>query len=103
MRAGKLTHTITIQRFASTVDEYGTVVEDWTTFATVKAELIQSSTTEFLRSFGTSEEPAIIFRIRYREDITLADRVMHGGNVFDLKEIRELGRRAGLELRCAGA
>ncbi|WP_332712617.1 phage head closure protein [Pelagibacterium mangrovi] len=101
MRAGKLTHTITIQRFTSTVDEYGTVVEDWTTLATVKTEIIQASTTEFLRSFGTSEEPAIIFRIRHKRGITLADRVMHGGNVLDIKEIRELGRRAGLELRCA--
>lgn len=103
MRAGKLDKTIILQRFASAVDGYGTVTEDWTTLATVKAQVIQSSTEEFMRAWGTTFEPAIVFRIRYREGITLADRVEHGDQHFDIKEIKDLGRRAGLELRCVGA
>lgn len=103
MRAGKLDKAITIQRFTSTVDAYGTVTENWTDLAPVKAQVIQSSTEEFMRAWGTSSEPVIVFRIRYREDITLADRIQHGDQHFDIKEIKDLGRRVGLELRCAGA
>lgn len=101
MRAGKLTKTIVIQRVTTTVDEYGTPIEGWATVATVRADLIQSSVEEFMRSFGTSAETAVIFRIRYLDGVTTADRVTHDGRSFDVKEIKELGRREGLELRCA--
>lgn len=100
MRAGRLDKTITIDRFASSVDEYGTVKDDWTSVATVRAQLIQSNTEEFMRSFGVSSETAIVFRIRHRDDLTVADRVTYDGRHHDLKEIKELGRRAGLDLRC---
>nr|WP_024587623.1 phage head closure protein [Aliihoeflea sp. 2WW] len=100
MRAGKLDKTITIERFASTVDEYGTVTEEWTAVATVRAQIIQSTTEEFMRSFGVSAETAIVFRIRNIEGLTTADRVTYQGRPHDLKEIKELGRRAGLDLRC---
>lgn len=100
MRAGKLDKTIVIERFTSTVDDYGTVTEDWTDVATVRAQVIQSTTEEFMRSFGVSSETAIIFRIRNIEGLTTADRITYQGRHHDLKEVKELGRRAGLDLRC---
>lgn len=103
MRAGKLDKTITVQRFASAVDDYGTETQAWSTVATVRAQVIQSSTEEFLKAFGTTPESAIVFRIRHRDGIVLADRVAYAGRAYDLKEIKELGRREGLELRCVAA
>lgn len=100
MRAGKLDKTITLQRFTSTVDEYGTPIEAWADLATVRAQLVQSTTEEFMRGWGASSEAAIVFRIRHIEGITLADRVSYQGRAYDLKEIKELGRREGLDLRC---
>lgn len=100
MRAGKLDRIIDIQRHAMTVDDYGTEMEAWTTVATVRAQLIQSSTEEFMRSFGSSEESTVIFRVRYREDFSPPDRVTYRGQSFDIKEIKELGRQDGLDLRC---
>lgn len=100
MRAGKLDKIITIERVTTTVDEYGTPVEGWAEVATVRAQLIQSTTEEFMRSFGVSSETAVIFRIRHMDGITLADRVTYDGRHHDLKEIKELGRREGLDLRC---
>ncbi|MEO9340466.1 phage head closure protein [Mesorhizobium sp. SB112] len=100
MRAGKLDKTITIDRFTSTVDDYGTVIEDWTTVATVRAQIIQASTEEFMRSFGVSTETAVVFRIRNIDGLTTADRVIYGGRQHDIKEVKELGRREGLDLRC---
>lgn len=100
MRAGKLDKTIKIQRRGETVDEYGTVGEGWTDLATVRAQVITSSTEEFLQSAGTTGQTAMVFRIRHREGILLTDRVTHRGQAFDIKEVKELGRRDGLDLRC---
>ncbi|WP_313193702.1 phage head closure protein [Shinella zoogloeoides] len=100
MRAGKLDKTITLQRFTSTVDDYGTPIETWTDLATVRAQIIQATTEEFMKGWGASTEAATVFRIRHMDGITPADRVTYQGRAYDLKEIKELGRREGLDLRC---
>ena len=103
MRAGKLDQTITIERGAATVDEYGTPSEGWSPVATVRAQVIQASTEEFLKGFGETAETAIIFRIRHMDGIRVADRVTYDGRHHDIKEVKELGRREGLDLRCIAA
>lgn len=100
MRAGKLDREITIQRFTSTVDDDGTPVQDWTDVATVRAEIVQASTEEFIRGFGASDETVIIFLTRWLDGITNADRIVYVGNSHNIKETKEIGRRKGLELRC---
>lgn len=100
MRAGKLDRQITIERLTTETDDYGTPVPSWSPLAVVRAQRIHASTEEFLRSFGASTEGAVVFRVRHIDGLTLADRVTDDGSVFDLKEIRELDRRQGLELRC---
>lgn len=103
MRAGKLTKTIVIERTATTVDDYGTPSEGWTIIATVRAQVLQQTTQEFLAAPGTTAETATVFRIRHRDGIETADRITHDGKAFDVKEIKELGRREGLDLRCIAA
>jgi SPP1 family predicted phage head-tail adaptor len=100
MRAGKLDKTISIDRLSRTVNDYGTEVEAWTPVTTVRAQLVQSSTEEFMRSAGSIAETAVVFRVRFRDDLTTSDRVTHRGQAYDVKEIKELGRREGLDLRC---
>jgi len=103
MRAGSLVQLIAIDRPGSTVDDYGSEVVGWTAVTTTRAQLVQASTEEFLRSFGTSSEISTIFRTRFINGLTLSDRITHNGNRFDLVEIKEIGRRKGLELRCKAA
>lgn len=103
MRAGKLDRIIDIQRLSRTVDDYGTETEAWAPVATLRAQLVQSSTEEFMSSFGSSAETAAVFRIRYRDDLLTSDRVTYWGQSYDVKEIKELGRREGLDLRCVAA
>ncbi|KQS64514.1 head-tail adaptor protein [Rhizobium sp. Leaf371] len=103
MRAGKLDKTITIERRGETVDDYGTVSEGWTTIASVRAQVIQSSTEEFLKAAGTTSEQATVFRLRHRDGIQPEDRITYAGQAFDIKELKELGRREGLDLRCVAA
>ena len=100
MQAGKLDRKITIEREGETVDGNGTVVRAWTPIATVAAQRVQQSTDEFLETFGDDVKTAIVFRIRYRPGVLMTDRVVYEGTAFDLVELKEIGRRVGLELRC---
>lgn len=100
MRAGKLTHQITIEAPSKTVSPAGTVTHTWAPIATVRAEILQQSATEFLRADAEAERNVVIFRIRYRADLTTSARVTHDGQAYDLVELKQLGRRQGLELRC---
>lgn len=99
MRAGKLDRTIAIQRKAETVSATGATRAAWTNLATVRAEIVAQSTTEFLTGFGEAENGTIVFRVRYLAGITTADRIVFDGSAHDIKEIVEIGRRRGLELR----
>lgn len=99
MRSGALDRTITIQRFTATDDGYGNVTETWADFAAMRAQLVQASTDEFIRDYGVSDETVTIFRTRYLAGVTLADRVIYGGLIHNLKQVKEIGRRRGLELR----
>lgn len=101
MKSGKLDRTIMIERSADTVDDYGRTANTWSTITTVRAEILQASTAEFLRSYGEAETTAIAFRIRAIPgvEIRTSDRVTFGSEAFNLVEIREIGRRRWLELR----
>ncbi|WP_320202389.1 phage head closure protein [Agrobacterium rosae] len=99
MRSGKLDRSITIQGFTNTVNEYGTPIETWTDVATVRAQIIQSSTEEFLAD-GASDTTSIIFRTRYFVGVTTSSQVIYEGETFNVREVKEIGRRKGLDLRC---
>lgn len=100
MRAGKLDRTIKLQSFSSTVDDYGTPVETWTDFATLRAQIIQASTEEYLRGYGETDALVVIFRIRWLAGVTAAHRVHYDGRNLNIREVKEIGRRRGLDLRC---
>lgn len=100
MKAGRLTETIQIQRRAEEINDFGTPSTVWRPFATVRAERIDQSTEEFMRTFGTSDEEAVVFRIRFVDGMSNADRVLWKGEPFDIKQVTPIGRRKGFDLRC---
>ncbi len=102
MKAGKLDRIITVQRSSYVVDESGVPVYTWLDLATLRAELVQASTEEFIRAYGASDETVIIFRTRFFDGIDTADRVVYRGAFHNIKEIKEIGRRDGLEIRTLG-
>lgn len=100
MRAGQLDKSITLLKFTPTEpNAFGEVIPEWVPLATVRAQIVQATTEEFIRSFGASSEMAIIFRIRWLDGFDTADRVLFNGVDHNIKEIKEIGRRKGLELR----
>lgn len=99
MRAGKLDRSITIERKSETVSDSGSAFTAWTNIATARAEIVRQSADEYLTGFGEAETGTVIFRIRYLGGITTADRIIFDGTAYNIKEIAEIGRRRGLELR----
>lgn len=100
MRAGKLDSTIEIVRVQWVDDGRGNVTEQEVAVATLRAQIVQQSTEEFIRTFGASDETVIIFRTRWLDGVTPSDKVRFDGTNFNLKEVKPIGRRRGLELRC---
>jgi SPP1 family predicted phage head-tail adaptor len=99
MRAGDLTETITIERPSTALDANRAPVETWAPVTTVRAGIVTASTEEFMRGRGASSETSIVFRIRYLDDLTLADRVIYYGDAYNIKDMRELGRARGIDIR----
>ena len=93
IEAHKLTEAIVISRRTTTQDRYGATDEAWLPVAG------NTTARDFLRAGGEGEEALTVFRIRYRDDVTLEDRVIAGARMFDIVEVIEIGRRNGLELR----
>ncbi|MBN9018451.1 MAG: phage head closure protein [Rhizobiales bacterium] len=101
MRAGKLDHVITIEAVSDGVpDAYGVSEPAWSAFATVRAQILQQTTDEYLRGYGEGSATVVSFRLRWIDGVTVKHRVIRTGVAFNIREIKEIGRRAGLELRC---
>lgn len=100
MRAGKLDRMITIEKSEERSDKYGGIEFVWTKYANLRAQIVQASTEEFIRAYGASDEAVIIFRTRYMQGVENKDRIIYSGEQFNIKEIKEIGRRDGLEIRC---
>ena len=100
MKSGKLREAIAIQRATTTINDAGTPADTWTIIARLRAEKVEQSTAEAIRGFGASDEELVIFRARFFEGVTNADRVQWNGQAFNIKQIVPLGHRVGLELRC---
>ncbi|WP_103172881.1 phage head closure protein [Paracoccus sp. SY] len=100
MKAGRLTEEIRIERSTSTINEYGTPSTTWVKLALLRAEKVEQTTTKYIRNFGASDEEVVIFRTRFLDGITNADRLVWKGNAFNIQSVATIGRRTGVELRC---
>ena len=99
MQSGKLQQRIELQRLAEAVQPSGAVVQSWATYATGKAELRQAGVSEFLTTYGEGVADNAVFVIRWLPGVSVSDRINHGGKVWNIVAIAEIGRRRGLELR----
>ena len=98
MRAGDMDRRVTLQRFTTTQDEYGEEVQTWADLATVWAEVRQQGGREYLAAATTMADRRVVFFIRWYPGLTVEDRVSYGGALHDIEEVREIGRRDGVEL-----
>src|SRR5687767_1672019 len=99
MRTGTRDKSISIECLVENLDEYGVPREARAPIRTAKAAIIQASTEASFGSGGIAAESIVVLRIRSIEGVTPAERIVSSDRVFDVKEIKEIGRRRGLKLR----
>ena len=98
IRAGKLRETITVMRAHETRNDAGSKVTTWTAHATTRAELVSTAYGDAADESGPSDTETVVFRLRALA-LTPADRIHHAGRVLNIKAIREIAQRRGLELQ----
>ena len=99
MRAGNLDRVIRLERATETIDANGAPQTAWDEIRTMRAEVVEADTQEAINAYGASGNVVVVFRVRYFDGLTLADRVIYAGQSYDIKQIKEIGRRRALELR----
>lgn len=100
MRAGNLDRIIEIQRRTTGLDLYGTVIDAWTTVATMRAQLLKNATDDREGERGHTTDATLTFRMYYFASLSLNDRLLYEGQQYEVKQISEIGRRVGMDVTC---
>ncbi len=104
MRAGGLDRRVTLQRKTVVQDpDSGADIETWADLATVFAQVRQQSGKEYLAAGGIGASVRVVFYLRYFPDLTVLDRVSYSDRLHNIEEVREIGRRDGVELHTVAA
>jgi SPP1 family predicted phage head-tail adaptor len=100
MRAGSLDRLIEIQRRTTGLDLYGSVIDTWTTVATMRAQLLKNATDDREGARGHATDAVLTFRMYYFASLSLNDRLLYEGQQYEITGITEIGRRVGMDLTC---
>lgn len=99
IEARKLDRLVLIQRRSRSINEAGAEATSWLTIAEAYAQRLEAGSRELTRAYGQVEEGQAVWRIRFVEGVTTSHRLLVDEGALDIVEVRELGRRVGLELR----
>lgn len=99
MRAGSLDRLIEIQVATVTYDEYRNQSTAWATLVSLRAQLI-NRVSDSREGQNVTTDSTATFRTYFYPGVTLDHRVMFEGQAYTIKSIKELGRRAGMDLAC---
>lgn len=100
MRAGNLDRLIDIQRRTTGLDLYGTPIETWTTYATMRTQLLKNATDDREGERGHTTDAVLTFRMYYFASLSLNDRLLYEGQSYSVTGISEIGRRVGMDVTC---
>lgn len=100
LRAGDLNRRIDFERMRKDTDELNaTVASGWESFAAfVPAAFKPLSGEEIVQAGQQAGQARAEFWIRFRDDITLTDRIKFGDRIFDIVDIQEMNFRDGLRI-----
>jgi SPP1 family predicted phage head-tail adaptor len=98
MRAGELDRIISLQTATVTHDAAGQPIETWKGI-NVPAHIKRIKGGERFTADQDIGKESITFKIRYRTiRPTVLNRIVYLGRNWDIHDVRELGRREGLEI-----
>src|SRR5262249_8171565 len=99
MRASLLDREITIRRMTANFDTAGVLLRTWADLVTLRAKLVQHSSTEKVGQSGEVTTGEVLFRARYFDGLTVADEITYEGKNYNIKGVTIIGRRRGLEIQ----
>lgn len=103
MRGGQLDRRIEIQQPIETQDNSGESIQSWDTIASVWAQKIENRGQERFTAQQLSGRAIRTFRFRWNsrtQEITVKHRIVFDGRSFNITDVREIGRRDGIEVDC---
>ncbi len=103
MNAGKLDQRVTVERFTSTVDDWGTPIESWAPLFTCWASVEPLVGREYIAAQAAQSEVTARIRMRYRPGLTSQDRVIHEGTTYGIESVIDYrSQHRELVLMCRG-
>lgn len=104
LSSGKLERRIVLERFTETRDAYNEPVKTWATLATRSASYEPIRDSERFRAGETAANASARFIIRHSAavaDLNPKDRLTFEGVAHDILNVKEIGRREGIEITTA--
>lgn len=98
MNAGQMDRQIVLQTYSTTTDDWNHPVKTWADLATVWASKVDKRETERNELNQTVALTSTTWTIRYRSDIDTTARIKYGTKIYEIRGIKELGRREGLQI-----
>lgn len=89
-----------LQSKAATASTNGERAGAWTTYETVWATVRETPAREIIAGNTEQAQKTLILFIYYHSSVTERHRVLFEGDAYDIENIREIGYREGMELRC---
>ncbi len=98
---GGLRHRVILQRRTEVADAGGEVSLGWTDIAELPAGIMPLAGSERVREMRVQPVHNFLIRLRYREDITPADRLLFGQRVLNIRSVRNVNSgNQWTECRC---
>lgn len=88
MHAGRLRHRVSLQAQVETRDdETGAVIVAWQEFAKAWSAIEPLSAREFVASQAVQSEVVARITMRYRNDVTAKNRIVHNGRIYNIEGV----------------
>jgi SPP1 family predicted phage head-tail adaptor len=87
MNAGKLRHSIAIERYVSIVDDWGQPIEAWELVGSFRASVEPLSGREYFAAQAAQADITTKITMRYQPGILSTDRVTHNSTVYNVLSI----------------
>lgn len=87
---GSFNHTIEIQSYTTTIDDFGIPKEDWVTTRKTRCiprNNMSTSKMEFYKAMGVNCNSIKEFIVRYKEDFDSKTRVIYKGRIYDVFKV----------------
>jgi SPP1 family predicted phage head-tail adaptor len=98
IQIGKMDKLITLESKTTAANAIGEMIETWSTLAEVWAEETPIGGSESFRANRPLSALTSKFSIWYRDDVGPKERINYAGRVWNISQVRELGRREALEI-----